>query len=402
MRIAFVTPEYVTEKNFDGGLASHLARVCPALVQLGHEVTVLVSSEERGTFVRDGVRVHRVATDPARSRLERLANRLTLWRLPGTFDWLLKSRALNRALARLHRQTPFDLVQYASYTATAFCRERSIPAVVRISSYEALRQQAYSLPDTLDHRLMARLDLAAIRKGDDVFCPSLLIAEVVRRETGRPVRVIEPPFSLQSEGWNYRPYRELLEGKRYLLFFGTVGVLKGALTIAEVLEPLLERHPDLLVVFIGKDGGYQGRPMMQHVWEQAGLCRGRILYLGQMRHHELHPILSHATAVLLPSLIDNLPNSCLEAMALQRVVIGTRGASFEQLIDDGESGFLCERGSAEGLLAAIERALGLTEQERSRIGERAARRIGRLHPEAALGTLLEFYGRVIREQGRLS
>jgi len=399
MRIAFVTPEYISENNFDGGLANHLGRVCPSLARLGHEVSVIVASDVRGTLTLDGVTVHRVAVHPS---LRYLANRLTCWRLTTAVEWLLKSHALNRAVRRLHRRSPFDIVQYASYCATAFFRPGRLRAVVRISSYEPLRQEAYSLPDTPDHRLMARLDLAAIRKADALFGPSRLIADVVAQEALRPVQVIEPPFSVESAGWDHRPYLDLLEGKRYLLFFGTLGVLKGVAVIAEAIEELLQRHPDLLVVFIGKDGGYHGRPMIQHVWEKAGAQRGRVISLGQMRHHQLYPILSRATAVLLPSLIDNLPNSCLEAMALQRVVIGTRGASFEQLIDDGESGFLCERGSAEGLLAAIERALWLTEQERSRIGERAAGRIGRLHPEAALGTLLEFYRSVIRDQGMVS
>ena len=42
----------------------------------------------------------------------------------------------------------------------------------------------------------------------------------------------------------------------------------------------------------------------------------------------------------LPSKVDNLPNTCLEAMALKRVVIGSRtAASFDQLISDGVNGF---------------------------------------------------------------
>ena len=131
--------------------------------------------------------------------------------------------------------------------------------------------------------------------------------------------------------------------------------------------------------------------MMQQVWEKAGTCRGRVLYLGQMRHNQLHPILSRATAVVLPSLIDNLPNSCLEALALGRVVIGTWGTSFDQLIEDGRSGFLCDPDSPESLLATMEGALNLTEEERTRMGERGAQRMAGLAPEFSLPKLLEFY-----------
>lgn len=391
MRIAFVTPEYVTENNFDGGLASHLGRVCPALASRGHEVCVTVFSDGTGRLTQDGVEIHRVCLAPALRRLEWLANRFTLFRLSQGINWMLKSWMLNRTLLRLHRQSPFDIVQFASYTGTAFFRPKGIPSVVRVSSYEPLRQEAYGLPLTADYRMMARLDVEAIRKADAVFGPSRLIADVVTRALGRPVPVIEPPFVVHRGGWDERLYSDLLAGRRYLLFFGTLGVLKGVATIADMIGELLQRHPDLFFVFIGKDVGFEEGPMMQHVWEKAGGQRGRVLYLGKMRHSQLYPIISHAHVVVLPSLIDNLPNSCLEAMALERVVVATKGASFEQLIEDGMNGFLYDRNSPARLLAAIERALGLDAAERSRMGARAAARISELEPSAALGRLVDFY-----------
>ncbi len=45
--------------------------------------------------------------------------------------------------------------------------------------------------------------------------------------------------------------------------------------------------------------------------------------------------------LFLPSRIDNLTNTCIESMALGKVVIGTQGAIFEQLIEDGVNCFLC-------------------------------------------------------------
>lgn len=396
MKIAFVTPEYVTEKSFDGGLANHLGRVCPELAAMGHEVHVIVASETEGTFYKNGVTVHRVLVSP---RKIKWSSRVTLGRLPSASLWLLQSWSLKHACEKLHRQNPFHLIQYASYAATGFFRLKDVPAVVRISSYEPLWQNAYRLEPSPDCRLMSWLDKAAIRKADALFGPSRLIAKLVEQDAGRLVKVIEPPFFLEHAEWDAQPYRQLLAGKKFLLFFGTLGLLKGVATIAQVINTLLQEHSDLYFVFIGKDGGYLGLPMMQHVWEKAGPCRGRVLYLGQMRHFQLHPILCHATAVVLPSLIDNLPNSCLEAMALKRVVIGTRGASFEQLIEDGWSGFLCEPDSPESLLATLKRALALSEQERTGMGERAAFRIAGLSPEISLARLLDFYRSILQGEG---
>jgi len=392
MRIAFVTPEYITEKNWDGGLANHLGRVCPALAEMGHEVVVVVASHLEGKIIQDGVEVCRVrGSATALSWM----NRSTLWKLQDANRWIFQSWAFNRAVARFHRDRPFDLVQYASYTATGLFRLKSVPSVVRVSSYEPLLQKAYEVPATPDNRLRGWLDKVAIRRVDGIFGPSRLIAEVVEKETGRPVEVIEPPFTLDRREWDEQPYRDQLEGKKYLLFFGTLGVLKGVCTIAEVLQSLLEANPELNLVLIGKNTNYQGRPIIDYVWEKAGSFRGRVLYLGKMKHCQLHPIISHATAVVLPSRIDNLPNTCLEAMALKRIVIGSRGASFEQLIEDGKNGFLCPPDSPEELLAMIKKALELSASERRDMGDKAAKRVEKLRPETAISYLVDYYRDVI-------
>lgn len=392
MRIVFLTPEYVTEKNFDGGLANYLGRVCPSLAVMGHEVVVVVASDKDGTLVQDGIEVHRVAISPV---LPLWLNRFTLWRLPSAILWLVQSWRLKKTCGRLHKERPFDLIQHTSYTATGVFRLGNVPEVVRISSYEPLLQKAYDFPVNLDSRLKCWLDKFAIRRADGVFGPSKLIAEAVTKDVGRPVDVIESPFTVDRAEWDERPYRDLLDGKQYLLFFGTLGVLKGVPTIAEIIGPLLQGHPDLRFVFVGKDVGYRGRPAIEHVWEKAGPCRGRVLYLGPMRHGQLYPIVGHATAVVLPSRIDNLPNTCLEAMAFERVVIGTRGASFEQLLEDGRSGFLCPPEAPGALLGVIEQVLALPEEEKADIGRAAARRVEALEPDITIARLLDFYRNVI-------
>ena len=47
----------------------------------------------------------------------------------------------------------------------------------------------------------------------------------------------------------------------------------------------------------------------------------------------------------------------LEAMYLNLLVIGTRHAGTPELINDGETGFLCDEGSAESINQAITRVL---------------------------------------------
>jgi len=192
-------------------------------------------------------------------------------------------------------------------------------------------------------------------------------------------------------------YREHLAGKRYGLFFGTVGLLKGVKTLAEVLPALFEHDKQLDFVFVGKQGNFAGRPMLEYVHGQVAPNQQRVTYLDRLPHEKLYPIIDGASVVVLPSRIDNFPNACLEAMARGKIVVGTRGASFEQLIEDGVSGFLCEIDDRGSLQSAIERALAHPDPDA--IGERAKARIAQLRPEIVGRELVRVYQSARSSQG---
>ena len=395
MNIAFVTPEFVTEECYDGGLANYLARAAPELAELGHRVTVIVRSVVDEEVDWNGVRVHRVAIGGP--PLFFLGSLLRDLRSP--LDWLWSGWKLSRAVRVQHLHDPFDIVQYASFTGPALFRLQGVPSVVRLSSYEPLLREASGADLTFARRLQQLIELLGLRRADALFSPSRLIAEAGMKRTGREVEVIESPYAQSTDAVDERPCWESLRGRRYLLFFGSIGVLKGVGTIAEIIRPLLEAQADLHFVFVGKDAGYRGRPMMQHVWEMAGPCRGRVLYLGKMRHCQLLPVIRQALAVVLPSRMDNLPNTCIEAMAEGKAVIGTRGTSFEQLIEDGVSGLLCDVDDPTALRASIERLLaepGLTAS----LGEKARARIAQLSGAQPLQNLLDFYRHCCAGRGR--
>ncbi len=397
MRIAFLTPEFVTESNFDGGLANYLNRVTINLKDMGHEPVVIVASDRDGMILHNGIEVHKVMM---KSSLRKTINVLTLRKLSQAIHWVHQSRRLNIRLKELHRKQPFDIAQYASYTATALFRWKNIPAVVRISSYQKLWDKHYNLKSSFNGRVCVFLELRSLRRADGVFGPSDLIATVLSEETHRHIEVIESPFLINEEVTDETVYRSFLQGKSYLLFFGTLGRLKGVDIIAEILHPLLSEHQDLHFVFAGKQTHYQGLPISEHILQKAGPYHRRVLFLDKLTHKELYPIVSNAYLVVLPSRIDNLPNTCIESMALGKVVIGSKGASFEQLIEDGKSGFLCDKENPKSLLDTIETVMNLVKEEIDRIGANARERIEKLAPIYTVTRLVQYYQSVIAQKSK--
>lgn len=401
LRIAFVTLEYVTEEeSFDGGLANYLHRVARSLAGMGHDPVVVVASDREETLTHDGVEVHRV-----NAKDSRLRNRID-WLTFRRFSMLLTLSDLGRKLGnrvrRLHAERPLSLVQYSHLGGLGVFRPRTVPAVVRLSSYTPLARArgGYDGLRPCEYRQQERMERRALHRADGVFGPSRVISALVEEDLGRPVEVIESPFIMDTGKTDDSLYRDRLEGREYLLYFGTLNVLKGVPTIAEVMRDLMERHPGLLFVFAGKEReGYRGMSMMDYVRQEAGEHRDRVIYLGKLRHDRLYPVLANARAVVLPSRIDNFPNTCLEAMAHRRVIVGTWGTSFEQLLVDGESGYLCEPDNPSSLFETIGKALSLTDAGRKAMGDRAWERVHELRPEKAVARLVAFYRKVMERAG---
>jgi len=97
-------------------------------------------------------------------------------------------------------------------------------------------------------------------------------------------------------------------------------------------------------------------------WEQKGL----IEYLGSTA--DVRPFIEKADCIVLPSYREGTPRSLLEGAALSRPLIATNVPGCRQVVDEGQTGFLCEVKSAESLARAVERFLELTPDQQREMG----------------------------------
>ncbi|MBC8432932.1 MAG: glycosyltransferase family 4 protein [Desulfobacterales bacterium] len=395
MNIAILTTEYVTEKDFHGGLANYLYRVTQNLVLSGHHVEVFTLSDQDNKIHHDGVVIHQVMN---RSAFFTFLNRLTRYRFKRTFRFLSLSRCLEKRLKERRKDQPFDIVQASSCFACGFFStfQSKLPVVSRVSSFEPLFRKFYRRTLSLDQRICEWLELYALKRSNAVYAPSIFLANILKIEEHIPTDVLRPPFSIETERFDESIYKKHLNGNKYFLFFGAIGFLKGCEVIANSLPEMLSRFLDIHFVFAGKSlEGPQGLTMMDYVYQQAESFKERVHYLGVLRHPQLYPIIKNSIAVVLPSLVDNFPNTMLEAMAFGKVVIGTKGTSFEEFIDDSVSGFLVEPGSAIELTTAMVKVCEMSEEERELIGYSAQEKIKHLNPEKACKNLLEYFQKII-------
>lgn len=393
LRIAFATPEYVTEKHFDGGLANYLNRVSRSLVQLGHDVHVVtLSLEDEAAFEHEGVTVHRIML----KRGWQTVNLLTRYTVPTTLHWLNFSVQVYRKLKELQRQKPFDLIQYPNYSSCGVFAIALLRAthVVRASSFEPVWNDAAGIRRNFDRALAERLEALQYRMTRNVFAPSESVQTMLENKASvGDVRVIRSPFYVETSAWERDVYEQFLKGKNYVLFFGRFQLHKGFHTLVQALPRFLQRYRDAYAVLVGRD--VETRLASSMAAFARAECRGftdRLILLENLPHSHLYPVIEGARLVALPSLVDNLPNSCLEAMGIGKVVIGTKGASFEEIITDGVNGFLVGPNDpaalADKLIAAWEDPC-LPEMAAA-----AKHRMRDFAPEQTVSSLLAYYAEV--------
>lgn len=399
-RVAFVGPEHVTETP-SGGLANYTHRTARGLQDFGVAAEVFFPSREpTASFLHEGIRVHRlnwrspIIVQAGRasqsSRVVSYARSL----VGGATYYANVGLLMRRALRTRHAEAPFDVVQYSHLIGLGAWRS-TIPTVVRLSSHADLWEPF----GYVTSRLERFLEDLSLRRADAVFGPSRWVAEYASKKLRIPVDVIESPFVAPSTPEDPSLYESSLRGKKYALYFGAFTEYKGVYLLADAAVRFLAAHPDYHFVWIGPNRkGYEreGKTPSEYISWRLREHAARVVCMDELPHAKLFPIVRHARFVAMPSLAENFPNACIEAMHLGQVVIGTEGRSFEQLIEDGRSGFLCTPGDVESLLAAMERAAAVTDEEHTRIGERARARIDALRPEVTVAKLLELYARVSR------
>jgi glycosyltransferase involved in cell wall biosynthesis len=395
MRIAFVTPEFVTEPSFSGGLSNYLGRVSTALADCGHDVHVYTRSTENGDCTHRGVHVHRVLPVWDRRMILDHADPFVPRSLYFPYQYLKAAWCLARRVKRDHRANRFDVVQVANVMSVGFFLRKlfGTPVVVRMSSYRPECDEHSGNAATLSTRIRSKMEERSVRNRRYVYAPSEYVAKKVSDACRlKRVAVIETPYFVETEEHDRSRLMETVSGRRFALFFGTLSQLKGVHVLARAMTPWMDSCPEIELVLIGRDAGGVGcSSMKEFVRSCAGRHADRVHVLDALRHEQLYPFISEAEFVVLPSLVENLPNALLESMGHGKVVIGTTGSSFEQLVSDGISGFLVPPGDVSALAAAMIKATRLGSQDRHRIGRAAAQCIERLHPSRAVPKLVDYF-----------
>jgi len=169
-----------------------------------------------------------------------------------------------------------------------------------------------------------------------------------------------------------------------VLCVGSIEPRKSQVPLAQAFDLIAARHPRARLVFVGgREDAYT-----EFLADCARSCDAAERIEIVPMTPDVQPWFGLADLVVCASDVESLPRTVLEAMAWERPVLATSVFGLPELIEDGETGWLCEPRDLTALSAALERALAAGPEERRRIGGAGRALVERRHS-------LEDYGRAV-------
>lgn len=136
-------------------------------------------------------------------------------------------------------------------------------------------------------------------------------------------------------------------------------------------------------------------------WERAGLPI-RVRRAGYITDDRLMAALySCADLIVVPSSVENLPNTLLEAMACGLPAVAYDTGGMADAVHDGVTGHLVRSGDAAALASAIRQLLGDNGEQRARMRDESRRLIEReFSSEIQAERFAALYGEIIGRRGK--
>lgn len=366
MRIAIVSNEVAP--FFGAGIGTYAAAMARAWRASGHDLHLVSAAHpgfmEQGPGLLGGATCHTASPDFVRDCE------------PGTFPFLRHAIGVYRLLKLLHRESPFDYIEFPDYWAEGYFSIRAKRTLGEFQSavlgvrlhtptFECreLNNETWLNEETatLEH-----CEEAAIREADVVISPSHSLLHILKRrlDLTNPSSVVPYPFEpLTSAAHNPT-------ARPTILYFGRLERRKGVELLIDVAQELLADGLDIDVRLIGGDTSTapSATSMRGHLARKIHASwKQRITIQNAIPRHELAPLIASVAAgggvACFPSLWENFPNTCLEAMSLGCPVVGSDAGGMAEIIEQG--GLTFESGNRASLKAALLRLLQSSELRKS-------------------------------------
>ena len=363
MKIAFLTPEYPHPKTGNsGGIGTSIKNLAIGLLAKDITVRVLVyGQKEDNVFDDNGVIIQQIKNIKFKG-----------------LSWFLTRKKIERIINELHSNNDIDLVEAPDWTGiTSFIKPKSCPLIIRLNGSDTYFCHLDNRPVKWINKFHEK---RALKKADRLLSVSQFTADKTNEIFGlnTAFTIIPNPIDTNLfQNSNENPQKD-----KVILYFGSLIRKKGLLELPLIFNKVIENNPNTKLILVGKDvpdiisGKSSTWQMMQELFSEK--AKINVDYLGSVPYSEIKIKIEEATVCVFPSFAEALPVSWLEAMAMKKAIVASNVGWANEMIMDGESGFLVSPNN-HNLFAS--RIIQLLDDSNLRIkmGENARNRVKNLY-----------------------
>lgn len=381
MHIAFLTPEYPHEKvRHSAGIGTSIKNLAVALVQKGVIVSVVVYGQNEDNVVQEqGITVHLVK------------KRKYKWA-----TWYFYRKYLERYLNALTVSENITLIEAPDWTGITAFMNLKAPLIIRFHGSDAY---FCHLENRKQKHKNFYFEKWGIGKAKAYIAPTDFAGKLTQKIFNIRNKEIETIHNgidtakFSNDGSN-------AEEKGLLLYIGTLIRKKGVLEFPGIMKYVVEQNPEAHLVLIGNDS-FDIKTGSTSTWKLLtdsldDKLSGRIQYLGRIPYEEVRDYIEKAQVCVFPTFAETLGMVTIESMAVGKPVVNSNIGWANELIVDGESGFLVHPTNHKLYADRIVQLL-YDQELRGNMGNKAEIRT---HEKFNIATTVEqniaFYKKIIR------
>ena len=396
MKIAFITYEYPPDIA-QGGIATYVMQVSKILSSRGHSVEIFCGSHVRTISENiNGILIHRCKVQN-----------------PSDFQHACLSMFIERNL-----EVKFDIIESPEINANALKIKEyfpHLPMVVKLHMPLYVQMRLFNFYTSF--YIKSRFFLGGLRRGrvrkfgfynytidedykitllaDAIVSPSKSLKEIITSDwkiARNRINVIPYPFE---------PSANLLAipientNSNVVTFVGKLNVHKGIVNLVKAVPLVVKEFPNVIFNFIGNDSNFTAKKMLMSQYiknclqglEKNYKIKGGLVYEEVLKEYE------NATICIFPSIWENFPLVCLEAMSAGKPIIGSMQGGMNEMLSDG-AGILVDPLNVKQIANAICNLLN-NEKLRNEFGIAARKKVLANYNSNVIGVQIEKHYREV-------
>ena len=195
--------------------------------------------------------------------------------------------------------------------------------------------------------------------------------------------IIDYPLKIENKNENNDKIR--------LLFLGLICNNKGIFDLLNVIINDKDYYKDKIILYIGGNGE---RERLLEIIEKHSL-QGTVEYIGWVTSEVKAKYLIKCNVYILPSYIEGLPISILEAMSYAKPIISTNVGGIPEIVIPGKNGFLLEPGDLNGIERTIKYCIE-NKEVLLKYGDESKKIVEKHLPQKVIKELFDIYQELLK------